>query len=124
MCEVQPLIRLHDSAKRCTLTYQFKLTLKAVALTRLKSLLVFVFHQILGTWGIAFVAAFGLFSTFDALPDTGHWKPPIHIAHWVLTENPFYPIQIAAGVYLGWLLSRRLQHKAMLWIWVLPLASA
>jgi hypothetical protein len=93
-----------------------------VALARVKSLLVFVFHQIIGTWGIAVLAAFGLFSLFDALPDNAHWKPSIHFVHWVLTENPFYPVQIVAGLYFGWLLGRRFQHKAMLWIWVLPLA--
>ena len=46
----------------------------------------------------------------------------MHFVHWVLTENPFYPLQIVAGVYFGWLLGRRLQHRSMLWIWVLPLA--
>jgi len=40
----------------------------------------------------------------------------------VLTENPFYPVQIVAGIYLGWLLGRRFNHKSMLWVWILPLA--
>ena len=46
----------------------------------------------------------------------------MRFVHWILTENPFYPVQIVAGLYLGWLLGRRLQHRSMLWIWVLPLA--
>jgi len=85
--------------------------------------LIFVVHQIVGTWGIAFLASFGLFSLFDAIPDFLGWKPPVRFVYWLLTENPFYPAQIVAGLYLGWLLGRRFQHKSMLWIWVLPLAA-
>ena len=87
-------------------------------------MLLFTFHQFVGTWGIAFLAAFGLFSLFDALPNFANSKPALRFVHWVLTENPFYPFQIAVGLYLyfGWLLSRRFHHRSMLWIWVLPLA--
>src|SRR5262249_10124539 len=35
---------------------------------------------------------------------------------------PFYPVQIAIGLYLGWLIYRRFQHRSMLWVWILPLA--
>jgi hypothetical protein len=95
---------------------------KTVAVTRVKSLLVFAFHQFVGTWGIAFLAAFGLFSLFDVLPNFANWKPSLRPVHWVLTENPFYPVQIIVGLYLGWLLGRRFNHRSMLWIWILPLA--
>src|SRR5713101_9201720 len=93
-----------------------------VSVLRAKSALIFVVHQIMGTWGIAFLASFGLFSLFDAIPDSAGWKPPMHFVHWILTENPFYPVQIVAGLYLGWLLGRRFNHRSMLWIWILPLA--
>jgi hypothetical protein len=92
-----------------------------VAASRAKSVLIFVVHQFLGTWGIAFVAAFGLFSLFDLLPNFGDWKPSARFVHWLLTENSFYPVQIVAGLYVGWLLGRRFRHRSMLWIWVLPL---
>jgi hypothetical protein len=92
------------------------------ATSRVKSLLVFVFHQFVGTWGIAFLAAFGLFSLFDALPNVANWKPTSHSVSWVLMENPFYPVQIVAGLYFGWLLARLFHHRSMLWIWILPLA--
>jgi hypothetical protein len=94
-----------------------------VSVLRAKSVLIFVVHQIVGTWGIGFLAAFALFSLFDAIPDSAGWKPPMHFRHWLLTENPFYPVQIVSGLYFGWLLGRRFQHKSMLWIWVLPLAA-
>lgn len=93
-----------------------------IPVTKGESLLVFVFHQFVGTWGVAFLAAFGLSSLFDLLPDLGGWKPSMRFVHWVLTENPFYPVQIVAGLYFGWLLGRRFQHRSMLWIWLLPLA--
>jgi len=99
-----------------------RLTHVTVAATRVKSLVVFVFHQFVGTWGIAFLAAFGLSSLFDVLPDIHGWKPSMRFVHWLLTENPFYPVQILTGLYFGWLLGRRFQHRSMLWIWVLPLA--
>src|ERR1700719_2502345 len=91
-------------------------------MTRVKSLLVFVLHQFIGTWGIAFLAAFGLFELFDLLATISPWKPTVRFVHWILTENPFYPVQIVAGLYFGWLIGRRLQHRCMLWIWIFPLA--
>ena len=91
-------------------------------MTRIKSLLLFVFHQVVGTWGIAFLAAFGLFELFDVLTAISPWKPSMHVGHWVLTENPFYPVQIFAGLYFGRLLGRHFQHKCMLWIWIVPSA--
>jgi hypothetical protein len=93
-----------------------------VAVLRAKSVLIFFVHQIVGTWGIAFVAAFGLFSLFDVIPNFADWKRSIRFVHWLLTENPFYPVQVLTGLYIGWRLGRRFQHKSMLWIWVLPLA--
>lgn len=91
-------------------------------MTHAKSLLVFAFHQIIGTWGIAFLAAFGLFELFDLLTAISPWKPSLRFVHWILTENPFYPVQITVGLYFGWLIGRRLQHRCMLWIWIFPLA--
>jgi hypothetical protein len=89
---------------------------------RVKSLLVFALHQVIGTWGIAFLAAFGLFESFDLLATISPWKPSVRFVHWILTENPFYPVQVITGLYFGWLLGRRLQDRSMLWIWILPLA--
>lgn len=90
-------------------------------MTRLKSLLVFVLHQLVGTWGIAFLVAFGLFELFDIVATISPWKPAMRSVHWILTENPFYPMQIVVGLYFGWLFGRHFQHRCMLWIWVFPL---
>jgi hypothetical protein len=83
-------------------------------MSRVKSLLVFAVHQFIGTWGIAFLAAYGLFELFDLLAMISLWKPSVRFVHWILTENPFYPVQIVAGLYFGWLLNRRLQHRCTL----------
>jgi len=91
-------------------------------MARVKSLLIFALHQFIGTWGIAFLAAFGLFELFDLLTTISPWKLSLRFVHWTLTENPFYPVQIVVGVYFGWMLGRRLQHRCMLWIWIIPLA--
>src|SRR5208283_4378368 len=55
----------------------------------------------------------------DVLPHG--WAPTSHLVHRVLTANPFYPVQIATGLCFGWVLGRRWQHRAMVWVWVLPL---
>jgi hypothetical protein len=95
----------------------------SVAAERAKSVLIFVAHQFVGTWGIGLLAALGLTSLFDVIPDSARWKPSMHSVYWLLADNPFYPLQIMVGLYLGWRISRRFQHKSMLWIWVLPLAA-
>ena len=95
--------------------------MSAVAL-RAKSAFVFAGHQILGTWGVACLANLGLTFFFDMMSNLGIWNSSMHFAHWLLTENPFYPLQIAAGMILGWQLGRRFRHKPMLWTWILPLA--
>jgi hypothetical protein len=79
----------------------------------------FILHQFVATWGIAIAAPYILILSLDVLPD--RWTPSMRFVHWLLTETPFYPIQIGAGLCLGWILSRRFHHRVMLWIWVLPL---
>lgn len=88
---------------------------------RVRDFFIFICHQLFGSWGIAFLAGFGSFSLFDMLPDSAGLKPSMHILHWLLTENPFYPVQISTGLYFGWFLGRRFPHKSMPWVWILPL---
>jgi hypothetical protein len=86
---------------------------------RFKSVLTFIVHQLVGTWGIAFFAYFSgsylleLFGPFGR----AHWMRSLH---WILTETPFFPVQIALGLYSGWVLGRRLKHRSMMWVWVIP----
>jgi hypothetical protein len=86
----------------------------------MKPVIVFVTHQFISTWGIVVLAALAATSVHELL-GLFRLHPPIHYLYWILTENPYYPVQIAFGLYLGWALGRRLQHRSMTWVWVLPL---
>jgi hypothetical protein len=87
---------------------------------RVRDFFIFISHQLLGSWGIAALAALGMFSLFD-VPHAAGLKPSMRPVYWLLTENPFYPVQILTGLYFGWFLSRRFPHKSMVWVWILPL---
>jgi hypothetical protein len=63
-----------------------------------------------GSWlGIPVAAAFLTLS--DITP---------RAAHWVLTETPFFPVQILLGLVSGFWLNRRFGHRVMLWTWTIP----
>jgi hypothetical protein len=84
------------------------------------SFLTFCMHQFLGTWGIAFFAYWVGISLFELMASLG--KPlPMRSLHWILTETPYFPVQIALGLYCGWLIARRFHHRAMRYVWMLPL---
>jgi len=40
--------------------------------------------------------------------------------HWILTETPYFPLQIFVGLLWGFQLSRRYRHVAMFWTWSIP----
>ena len=40
----------------------------------------------------------------------------------LVSESPYFPVQIIFALTLGWLLGRVLRHRSMVWVWVLPLA--
>ena len=69
----------------------------------------FLLHQILSTIGISIVAGFFVFAVSE--PSR---------AHWILTETPYFPLQIVLAFMLGFTLRRRLRHESMLWVWVVP----
>jgi hypothetical protein len=72
-------------------------------------------HQFIGTWGTAVVAYFLGASLLDLLGHFG-WNPPMRYPYWILTETPYYPVQIALGLYFGVLLGHRLHHRSMVWV--------
>jgi hypothetical protein len=41
---------------------------------------------------------------------------------WVLTGTPYFPVQIFLGLLVGFMVGRHLRHRAMLWVWAIPLA--
>ena len=83
------------------------------------SALRFLVHLIASTLGVTVTAAALTFSTVLALhqifPSIGS-----RTASWILTETPYFPIQILVGLAWGWQLGRRYGHKVMLWTWIVP----
>jgi hypothetical protein len=83
--------------------------------------LFFALHQYIGTVGIIILATYLTAYVFDLFHFLG--KPlPSKTMYWILTGTPYYPVQIGLGLLLGWLIGRRVEHRAMLWVWILPLA--
>jgi hypothetical protein len=88
-----------------------------------KSGLVFLMHQAIGTEGVIWLTALGAFLLRSSVRQlNAAWADSVLMRglHLMLTNTPFFPIQIACGGYVGWKLYRRWQHPAMLWVWILP----
>lgn len=95
------------------------LTQEASAKPWAKTLLAFLMHQLISTAGIALLLvtlAGSLLQILRAIP----WQYPEHAWHWVFAYRPYFPIQTVTGFYFGWLLGRRLGHRVMIWVWILP----
>ena len=86
-----------------------------------KRVAIFITHQLIGTVGIVTVPYLAGFSTVELIDRIGG-RVSVQDLYWVLTGTPFYPAQIAVGLYFGWWLGRRLRNRAMVWVWILPLA--
>lgn len=69
----------------------------------------FPFHETLSTLGVLALAGF---LTFFFLPSQR--------ASWILTEIPYFPVQIPLAFLIGLVLPRFLRHWLMKWVWVLP----
>ncbi len=48
------------------------------------------------------------------------WQFPEHAWYQIFTYRPYFPVQTITGLCFGWLLARRLGHRAMIWVWILP----
>lgn len=85
----------------------------------LRSLFRFLGHQFIATWGVGIFAYFASSATLDTASLLG-WHISARFLHWILTETPFFPVQIALGFYSGWLLARMWKHRAMVYVWIIP----
>jgi len=89
----------------------------------MRTVVLFVMHQIIGTEGVIWLTVLGAFllaTTVSTVSETWAHSAPMHLVHLILTNTPFFPVQIAFGAYLGWKLYRRWPHHSMLWVWILP----
>lgn len=85
----------------------------------LRSLLRFSLHQFVGTLGTAFLTALALLSVAEAL-QIFRVASSMRWAHWILTETPYYPLQILVAFYLGWVMWKRFPTQLASFVWVLP----
>ena len=88
-----------------------------------RSGLIFVMHQLIGTEGVSWLTALGGFLVRSSIRQVSEaWGDSFVMRemHLILTNTPFFPIQLVVGAYLGWKLYRRWGHRSMLWVWILP----
>src|SRR5579859_3076805 len=86
----------------------------------IRSIGIFVGHQLIATMGIMIGAALVAFATF---PIIHFFQSSISIksVHRILTENPHFPLQIIQGLFMGYMIHRRFKHAAIFAVWALPL---
>lgn len=88
-----------------------------------RSGLIFLMHQLIGTEGVTWLTALGGFLLRNSIREVhGAWGDSylMRKMHLILTNTPFFPVQIGVGAYLGWRLYKRWGHRSMLWVWILP----
>lgn len=86
----------------------------------MKSTLTFALHQFIGMFGIPETAplVFSLAFKFPFL--SGHNSSQRRF-YSLVSESPYFPVQIIFALLLGWLPGRTMRHRSMTWVWVLPL---
>jgi hypothetical protein len=79
----------------------------------------FIAHQSIGTFGVAVFAYLLGISLHDLAAQLGaaYSMRPVYF---ILTETPYFPVQIVLGLWFGWLLGKRFGHRSMNYVWVLP----
>lgn len=86
---------------------------------KLISIGVFAAHQLVVTFGVpVFAYLLGMSVLRFAALLGMHYS--MRNLYYILTETPYFPVQIALGLCLGWLLARRFRHQSMLYVWVMP----
>lgn len=85
-----------------------------------RSILAFCLHQVIATCGVAFFAYFLGASFVEMLAPYGR-PQSMRGLHWILTETPYFPIQIALGLYFGRMIGRRFDPRPMRYVWIVPL---
>jgi hypothetical protein len=69
----------------------------------------FPLHQIISTVGVLLLAT--VLTESAVSPST---------ARWILGRMPYFPVPVALGFINGFFWQRRLGHRVMQWVWVLP----
>jgi len=89
----------------------------------IRSTLVFLMHEFIATEGVIWLTILGSFMLRGSIAEVHEaWAHSAFMRgiHLILSNTPFFPVQITVGAYLGCKLYRRWRHRAMLWAWILP----
>jgi len=89
------------------------------AKSRFKSVLIFLVHQLISTAGVLVFASFLGTLVFEILGQVG-LPIQMRFVHWILTETPYFPVQIGLGFLWGCLIGFRFKDKSMVWVWIVP----
>lgn len=76
-----------------------------------------VLHQLFCPYALLVIIAAVTFTVLGAFHE--HWTT----ASYVLTGTPYFPVQIAAGLIVGYCVGRFSNWPLTRWIWVFPAAS-
>ena len=81
--------------------------------------LYFLGHLLLSTLGVVVAAAV---LTYSIVLPLHVFFPSLNsrTVHWILTETPYFPVQIVVGLLWGFQLGRRYRQRVMLWTWIVP----
>src|SRR5262245_43967687 len=87
-----------------------------------RTALAFFMHQFVATMAVAFTAPLALAVLADFVRPFG-WIISSKQMGQILTQTPYFPMQITLALFSGWTLARWLQHRSMLWVWILPFVA-
>lgn len=85
----------------------------------LLSVIEFAAHQMAGAFGVPIFAHLLGLSLFNLAGLVGR-EYSLRPLHYILTETPYFPVQIVLGLWFGWLLGKRFRHRSMIYAWLLP----
>jgi hypothetical protein len=83
--------------------------------------MIFLMHQLISTAGIGVFVVFAAAASLETLR-TIRWQYLEYAWYQIFAYRPYFPVQILAGFYLGWLIARRFGHRVMIWVWIIPAA--
>jgi hypothetical protein len=84
-----------------------------------RSILTFLFHQVIALFGGP-IAAASAFALVVSLLGVFGWKMYTEQYARILTEIPYFPVQVTFAFYLGWFLGVYLNHRPMIRVWIIP----
>jgi len=76
---------------------------------KVKGVALFVVHQLISPYLLVAISAA---LTMSLLPTKA--------AHWLLTETPYFPVQILMGLIAGFVVGKRPTLPLARWMWVIP----